>query len=116
MGDSRLVGRLALGRKTIAARGLRIAAALKKKTRKDILHSLATSVLFDEASNVTMSSLLNVFCNAMLHTGEVRVVTLTLEELADGRSSTIFEALCKVTIIYLLNILWQLVKSVIKLL
>lgn len=97
VGDARMAEKLAVSKKTIASRGLKIASALRRKTTKELQGAMATSILFDEASNVTMHSILNVFCNAILYTGEVRTVTLTLEELSDGTSKTIFEALCKVS-------------------
>ena len=94
--NSSLLPKIALSRQTVAARGLRIAKALMCARRKDLRTALATSILFDEASDVTMHSLLNVFCNAMLSNGDVRAITLTLEELPAGDANSIFDALAGV--------------------
>ena len=60
--------------------------------------------MFDEASDVTMTSLLNVFVNSLRPDGHVDSVTLTLRELEQADSDYLYNTLRQILDQYNVNL------------
>jgi hypothetical protein len=54
------------------------------------------SIMFDEASDISMNNMLNVFVNILLPNGQVRTLILTLCELEAADAGTVYNTLLQV--------------------
>ena len=53
-------------------------------------------LMFDEASDISMNNMLNIFVNLLLPNGEVRTLILTLCELEAADAGTVYNTLMQV--------------------